>query len=84
MHIIPYIIPSTLPFTVPVSLLFSVTVVYGRLAGDNEIIAVKSSGQSMIVLWPTILFAAGISGSPSSSSPRPGSPTALSGQAGGL
>lgn len=62
MHIIPYIIPSTLPFTVPVSLLFSVTVVYGRLAGDNEIIAVKSSGQSvMIVLWPTILFAGGIS-----------------------
>lgn len=64
LHIIPYIIPSTLPFTVPVSLLFSVTVVYGRLAGDNEIIAVKSSGQSaMIVLWPTILFAGGISGS---------------------
>ena len=62
LHIIPYIIPSTLPFTVPVSLLFSVTVVYGRLAGDNEIIAVKSSGQSaMIVLWPSIFFALGIS-----------------------
>jgi lipopolysaccharide export system permease protein len=64
LHIIPYIIPSTLPFTVPVSLLFSVTVVYGRLAGDNEIIAVKASGQSaMLVLWPTILFAGGISAS---------------------
>ena len=47
------------PYTIPVSLLFSVTVVYGRLAGDNEIIAVKTAGLSvMTVLWPTLLFAA--------------------------
>ena len=43
-HLVPYVIPSTLPYTVPVSLLFAATVVYGRLAGDNEIIAVKTAG----------------------------------------
>src|SRR5271170_2586701 len=59
IHLVPYVIPSTLPYTIPVSLLFSVTVVYGRLAGDNEIIAVKTAGLSvMTVLWPTLLFAA--------------------------
>ena len=53
-HLVPYVIPSTLPYTIPVSLLFAATVVYGRLAGDNEIIAVKSAGLSVwIVLWPT-------------------------------
>ncbi len=61
-HLVPFIIPSTLPFTVPVSLLFSVTVVYGRLASDNEIIAVKSSGKSvMIVLWPALLLGVSLS-----------------------
>jgi lipopolysaccharide export system permease protein len=56
-HLVPLVIPSTLPFTVPVSLLFAVTVVYGRLASDNEIIAVKTSGKSvMIVLWPTLIM----------------------------
>src|SRR5205814_8533523 len=58
----PYVIPSTLPYTIPVSLLFAVTVVYGRLAGDNEIIAVKTAGQSVMkVLWPTFLLAVGLS-----------------------
>ena len=58
-QLIPFVIPSTLPYTVPVSLLFAVTVVYGRIAGDNEIIAVKTAGLSvMTVIWPTILLAA--------------------------
>jgi lipopolysaccharide export system permease protein len=61
-HLVPYVVPSTLPYTIPVSLLFAVTVVYGRLAGDNEIIAVKTAGLSVgTVLWPTVFFAAGLS-----------------------
>ncbi len=61
-HLVPYVIPSTLPYTVPVSLLFAATVVYGRLAGDNEIIAVKSAGLSVwTVLWPTIFMAVALS-----------------------
>lgn len=57
LTLVPYIIPSTLPYTTPVSLLFAVTVVYGRIAGDNEIIAVKSAGLSvMTVIWPTLIL----------------------------
>ncbi len=57
--LIPFIIPSTLPYTVPVSMLFAVTVVYGRLASDNEVIAVKSAGISaMTILWPALIMGA--------------------------
>ena len=62
-HLVPYVIPSTLPYTIPVSLLFAATVIYGRLAGDNEIIAVKSAGLSVwIVLWPTVFLAVALHG----------------------
>ena len=56
LQLIPYMIPMSLPYTVPVSLLFAATVVYGRLAGDNEVIAVKTAGLSaMVLIWPTVL-----------------------------
>ncbi len=62
MILVPYVIPRTLPFTVPVSMLFAVTVVFGRLASDNEIIAVKTAGLSaMTVLWPAIIMGAALS-----------------------
>ena len=71
VELVPYVIPSTLPYTIPVSLLFAVTVVYGRLAGDNEIIAVKTAGLSvMTVLWPTIFLALGLSLHPSPNQSR--------------
>jgi lipopolysaccharide export system permease protein len=58
-RLVPFIIPSSLPYTMPVALLFSVTVVYGRLAADNEVIAVKTAGLSaMTVLMPA--FAVGL------------------------
>lgn len=44
IQILPYIIPSLLPYTIPATLLLAVCVVYGRLAGDLEIIAAKSAG----------------------------------------
>jgi lipopolysaccharide export system permease protein len=47
LRIVPFIIPSSLPYTVPVALLFAVSVVYGRMASDNEIIAVKTAGLSV-------------------------------------
>src|SRR5262245_19152973 len=62
VELVPYVIPSTLPYTIPVSLLFAATVVYGRLAGDNEIIAVKTAGVSVMkMLGPTFLLAIGLS-----------------------
>jgi lipopolysaccharide export system permease protein len=62
MHLVPYVIPSTLPYTIPVSLLFAATVVYGRLAGDNEIIAIKTAGLSVwTVLIPILILAGALS-----------------------
>jgi lipopolysaccharide export system permease protein len=53
LRMIPYIVPGTLPYTIPVALLFAATVVYGRMAGDNEVMAVKASGCSAwVVLGP--------------------------------
>ena len=58
LTLIPYMIPGSLPYTVPVSLLFAATVVYGRLASDNEVIAVKTAGLSaMVLIWPSMLMA---------------------------
>lgn len=55
VSLVPFVVPGSLPYTVPVSMLFAVTVVYGRLAGDNEVIAVKTAGLSAwAVLWPSI------------------------------
>ncbi len=62
LQLIPYMIPMSLPYTVPVSLLFAATVVYGRLAGDNEVIAVKTAGLSaMVLIWPSVLLALALS-----------------------
>ena len=62
VHLVPYVIPSTLPYTIPVSLLFAATVVYGRLAGDNEIIAIKTAGLSVwTVLMPILILAGALS-----------------------
>lgn len=54
LRIIPFIVPSSLPYTVPVALLFAVSVVYGRMASDNEIVAIKTAGLSAVTaLMPT-------------------------------
>jgi lipopolysaccharide export system permease protein len=53
--VIPLIIPSTLPYTIPATTLFATCVVYGRLAHDNEIIAIKAAGIHLFkVVWPAI------------------------------
>lgn len=62
LNLIPFVIPGTLPYTVPVSILFAVTVVFGRLASDNEVVAVKTAGLSaMTVLWPAIVLGGALS-----------------------
>src|SRR3954464_31136 len=42
--VIPMLIPNTLPYTIPATTLFATCVVYGRLAHDNEVTAVKAAG----------------------------------------
>ena len=54
---IPLLIPSTLPYTLPATTLFATCVVYGRLAHDNEILAIKAAGINILsVLWPAMFL----------------------------
>jgi lipopolysaccharide export system permease protein len=60
---IPLIVPSMLPFIIPPTTLFAACVVFGRLAHDNEITAIKSAGINIMhVVWPGILLGAMMSG----------------------
>jgi len=62
LAILPYIVPSLLPFTIPSALLLTICVVYGRLAGDQEITAAKAAGISVTsLLWPAFLTGAVLS-----------------------
>ncbi len=59
LAVIPLLIPSTLPYTLPATTLFATCVVYGRLAHDNEILAVRSAGVNVLrMLWPAIILGA--------------------------
>ena len=60
---IPLLIPSTLPYTIPATTLFATCVVYGRLAADNEILAIKSSGVNILqVARPGLILGVVMSG----------------------
>src|SRR3954452_14189464 len=57
LAIIPLIVPSTLPYTIPATTLFATCVVYGRLAHDNEILAIKAAGVNILmVVWPALFL----------------------------
>ncbi len=54
---LPLLLPSMLPYTVPATTLFATCIVYGRLAADNEILAVKAAGAHIIhVVWPALIL----------------------------
>ncbi len=60
---IPLLVPSTLPYTIPATTLFATCVVYGRLAADNEILAIKSAGiNALRVVRPGLLLGLVMSG----------------------
>ena len=57
LHLVPFVIPGSLPYTIPVSLLLAVTVVYGRLSSDNELVAMKTAGLSAFsALRPALIL----------------------------
>src|SRR5579885_312649 len=59
---IPLLVPSTLPYTIPATTLFASCVVYGRLARDNEILAIKAAGINIMkVVWPALLLGTAMS-----------------------
>lgn len=57
LRIVPYILPVSMQFTLPSSLLFAVCCVYGRLASDNEVMALKAAGvPPMRIMAPTLIL----------------------------
>ncbi len=57
LEAIPLLIPYTLPYTIPATTLFASCVVYGRIAHDNEAVAMKAAGVNLhTVLRPAILL----------------------------
>lgn len=59
IQVIPLLIPSTLPYTIPATTLFATCVVYGRLAADNEILAIRASGINIVtVVAPGLVLGA--------------------------
>lgn len=60
---IPLLVPSTLPYTIPATTLFAACVVYGRLAADNEIMAIKAAGVNLVaVVLPGLVLGLAMSG----------------------
>ena len=58
----PYVLPQALTMTIPATMLFAACSVYGRMSGDNEIVALKSAGVSPLsLLAPCFLLATGLS-----------------------
>ncbi len=55
--IMPLMIPSMLPYTIPTTTLFATCNVYGRMAKDNEITALRAAGVNLWeILKPAILL----------------------------
>lgn len=52
---LPYLLPQALMFAIPGTILFAVSMVYGRMSASNELVALKSLGVSpMVVIWPAL------------------------------
>ena len=57
------ILPTLFPLTIPMALLLGVLLGIGRMASDNEIIAIRTSGVHLWrICWPIIVLSALVSG----------------------
>ncbi len=61
LRFLVYLIPSFLIFTIPIGLLLAILVSLGRLSSDSEIIALKSSGISLLQIFRPYAFLAFLS-----------------------
>jgi lipopolysaccharide export system permease protein len=53
LRMLPYMLPQAMQFAVPGAMLLATTSVYGRIAANNEVVAIKSMGISPLTLvWP--------------------------------
>lgn len=62
LQTMPFMLPEMLGITIPAAMLYSVSSVFGRMTGANEIVALKSLGISpMAAVWPVLVLAAFLS-----------------------
>ena len=62
VQLVPFLVPEALMFAIPATSLFSVCVVFGRMASDNEVTALESLGLSKsMVIMPALLMAFALS-----------------------
>jgi lipopolysaccharide export LptBFGC system permease protein LptF len=58
LHLMGYFLPITLTFVLPIAALFAASLIYGRLAADNELDACRASGISLLTLvYPGLALA---------------------------
>jgi lipopolysaccharide export system permease protein len=58
LYVVPLLIPNTLPYTVPATVLFACCIVYGRMAHDHEITALRAAGIHLgRLLSPAVVLA---------------------------
>ena len=59
LRMLPLLVPTSVPWITPPACLFASCVVYGRMANDNEAVALKAAGVDLLsVLRPAILLGA--------------------------
>lgn len=58
LRLIPYLLPDVLRMAIPLTMLMATCLVYGRMSGTNELVALKANGTSpMVAIWPVIFLA---------------------------
>jgi lipopolysaccharide export LptBFGC system permease protein LptF len=58
LRVLPYAVPFTLPYTLPLAFIIALTLTYGRLIADREVVALQSCGVSpRATATPGIVFA---------------------------
>ncbi len=59
LKMLPLLVPTSIPWITPPSCLFASCVVYGRMANDNEAVALKAAGVDLLsVLRPSLALGA--------------------------
>ncbi len=59
-ELLVYTMPNIVVLTIPMSLLFGILIAIGRLASDSELVALRSSGISLVSLYRPILLVSGL------------------------
>lgn len=63
LKILPYHLPVLLPWILPLAVLLATTLTYGRLASDNEILAIQMCGMNLIrPVFPAVVLGLVVTG----------------------